>query len=273
MPIGASGSRTAVNDAMRVTSQIGGLVNVLAVTAILVFLVAPIEYLPTAVLAAIIIVASVGIIEARAWVLLHRSSRVEVGIAVVTLLLVLTLGVLYAIVVAVALSIADVTRRAARPHDAVQGYVPSIGRFGNVSSHADAQVVPGIVIYRLDDRIFFANAHRVVRRMWAAVEAAPQPVRWLVFDAAGVPDSDSAAQSALTDLVSALHARGIGLVVAVMRQSLRDDLDAGHMLELIGEENIFETVEAAVAACLQRALGAEQAPRPADAPDGPPVDQ
>jgi high affinity sulfate transporter 1 len=258
MPIGASGSRTAVNDAMRVTSQVGGLINVLAVTAILLFLVAPIEYLPTAVLAAIIIVASIGIIEAKAWVMLHRSSRAEVGIAIVTMLLVLTLGVLYAIVVAVALSIADVTRRAARPHDAVQGFVPSIGRYGNVSSHPDAQVTPGIVVYRLDDRIFFANAHRVGRRIWAAIEAAPQPVRWLVFDAAGVPDSDSAAQSALTDLMSALDARGIGLVVAVMRQSLRDDLEAGRMLELIGEDNIFETVEAAVAACVRRGTGVER---------------
>lgn len=252
MPIGASGSRTAVNDAMRVTSQVGGLVNALAVAAILAFFVAPVEYLPTAVLAAIIIVASLGIIEARAWVLLRRGSRVEVIIAVVTLTLVLTVGVLWAIAVAVLLSMMDVIRKAASPHDAVMGYVPSIGRYGNVSSHPDAQVTPGVVVYRLDDRMFFANAHRVHRRILAAIDAAPKPVRWLVFYAGGVPDSDSAAQATLLDLKHGLDLQGIGMVFAVMRESLRVDLDQGGLIDVIGEHNIYETVESAVASSVQR---------------------
>ena len=187
MPIGASGSRTAVNDSMQVTSQVGGLVNALAVALILLFLTEPIQYLPTAVLAAIIIVASVGIIEASAWVTLRRSSRAEVLIAVVTMVLVLSVGVLQALFVAVFLSMADVVRRVANPHDAVQGFVPSIDRFGNVDSHPDAEVIHGIVIYRLDDRIFFANCQRVNGRIWSAISGAPKPVRWLVFDVAGCP--------------------------------------------------------------------------------------
>jgi len=252
MPIGASGSRTAVNDDMGVTSQVGGLVNAVAVAVILVFLTEPIQYLPTSVLAAIIIVASVGIIEASAWVTLRRSSRAEVVIALVTTILVLTFGVLTALFIAVVLSMADVVRRVANPHDAVQGYVPSIDRYGNVSSHPDAEVVPGVVIYRLDDRIFFANCQRVNARIWSAISAAPAPVRWLVFDVAGVPDTDSAAQEALLELRRGLDDAGIGLVFATMRESLRVDLVEAGVMDVLGEENLFETVEAAVAGCLQR---------------------
>jgi high affinity sulfate transporter 1 len=265
MPIGASGSRTAVNDSMRVTSQVGGLVNALTVAAILLFLTEPIQYLPTAVLAAIIIVASVGIIEASAWVTLRRSSRAEVLIALVTMILVLSVGVLQALFVAVFLSMVDVVRRVANPHDAVQGYVPSIDRFGNVESHPDAEVTPGIVVYRLDDRIFFANCQRVNGRIWSAISSAPRPVRWLVFDVAGVPDTDSAAQSALLDLKRGLDSAGIGLVFATMRETLRIDLLEGHVLDQLGAENLFETVEAAVAACLERmdaAAAAHATPEP-----------
>ena len=267
MPIGASGSRTAVNDSMRVTSQVGGLVNALAVALILLFLTEPIQYLPTAVLASIIIVASVGIIEASAWLTLRRSSRAEVVIAVVTMVLVLSVGVLQALFVAVFLSMADVVRRVANPHDAVQGFVPSIDRFGNVDSHPDAEVIHGIVIYRLDDRIFFANCQRVNARIWSAISAAPKPVRWLVFDVAGVPDTDSAAQAALLDLKRGLDTAGIGLVFAMMRQTLRVDLEEGQVLDQIGEGNLFETVEAAVIACLGRMEAADAWPGMPEAPD------
>ncbi len=249
MPIGASGSRTAVNDTMRVTSQIGGIVNAVAVATILLFLTGPIKYLPTSVLAAIIIVASISIIESRAWITLRRSSRAEVLIAGATLLLVLTVGVLTAIGVAVILSLADVVRRVANPHDAVQGYVPSIKRYGNISSHPDAEIIPGIVIYRLDDRIFFANSQRVVHRILSAISAAPQPVRWLVFDVAAVPDTDSAAQASLLELKRALDDRGIGLVFATMRHQLHADLEDAGLIDLFGEQHIFPTVAAAVSFC------------------------
>jgi MFS superfamily sulfate permease-like transporter len=148
-----------------------------------------------------------------------------------------------------------VVRRVANPHDAVQGFVPSIARFGNVESHPDAEVMPGIVIYRLDDRMFFANCERVVRRIKAAVAAAPQPVHWLVWDVAGVPDTDSAAQVSLVDLKRWLHERDIGLVFATMRESLREDLEAAEILDELGTENVFETVAAAVAHCQEQMHG------------------
>ena len=125
MPIGTSGSRTAVNDSMRATSQVSGLVSFGAIGLILLLLTEPIQYLPTAILGAVIVFASLKLIEPQQWRGLAHSSRVEVGISAVTAVVVVGIGVLPAIVVAVVLSIIDVVRRAATPGDAVLGYSPS----------------------------------------------------------------------------------------------------------------------------------------------------
>ena len=153
-------------------------------------------------------------------------------------------GVLQALVIAVALSMVDVVRRSARPRDAVLGYVGSLGRWADVRFNPAARLTPGVVVYRLDDRLFFANASYFKGRIRESVAAAPPPVHSLVFDVAGVPDTDSAAQAALLDLKRGLDTAGIGLVFAMMRETLRVDLDEGQAsLDQIGEGNLFETVE------------------------------
>jgi MFS superfamily sulfate permease-like transporter len=100
--------------------------------------------------------------------------------------------------------------------------------------------------------MFFANCQRVNTRIWAAVSAAPQPVHWLIFDVAGVPDTDSAAQQALLDLKQGLEAAGVGLVFATMRETLRVDLAEAGVLTAIGMHNVYETVEAAIEDCAVR---------------------
>ena len=121
--VGASGARTAVNDAMGVRTQLAGLFAAAAVVVILLFLTGPIQYLPQAILAAVIVVAGIGIVDRAAWESLARIDRVEVAIAGVTTACVVIFGVLQALVVAVGLSIIDTVRRSARPYDAVLGWV------------------------------------------------------------------------------------------------------------------------------------------------------
>ncbi|HJW64019.1 MAG TPA: SulP family inorganic anion transporter, partial [Actinomycetes bacterium] len=120
-PVGASGSRTAVNDQMGGRTQISGLIGAGAIACVLLFLTEPMQYLPKATLGAVIVAAAVGLIEPDAWRGLARTSRVEVAIAAVTMAGVIAVGVLEALLVAVALSIVDVVRRSATPHDAVLG--------------------------------------------------------------------------------------------------------------------------------------------------------
>ena len=209
--IGASGSRTAVNDSMGARSQVAGLVAAAAVLAIVVFLTEPVQYLPKAVLGAVIVFAAIGLFEPTAWRALAAVDHVEVSIAAVTTGCVIVLGVLEALIVAVGLSMIDTVRRSASPHDAVLGWVERLGRYADVSLHPRARVTPGIIVYRLDDRLFFANVRYFKGRVREAIRAAPAPVAWLVFDAEAVTHVDSTGLDALDQLVRELRAQEITL--------------------------------------------------------------
>ncbi len=249
-PLGASGSRTTVNDQMGARTQIAGLIAAGAVALVLVFFTGPMQYLPKAVLGAVIVAAAIGLVDSKAWGDLIRISRFEVGIAAATTIGVIALGVLQALTIAVALSIVDVVRRSAQPHDAVLGWVDRLGRYANVQLHRSARITPGVVIYRLDDRLFFANARYVQGRVREAVNGAPKPTRWLVFDAESVTDVDSTGLAALTELRAELERDGIQFVIARMKTHIRALLEAGGVAATIGEERFFPSVRAAVAYCL-----------------------
>ncbi len=251
MPVGTSGSRTAVNDDMGATSQVSGFASVAMIAVILVFLTAPIQYLPSAVLGAVIVFSAAKLIEPDQWRALARSSRAEVVIAVITTLFVITIGVLQAIVVAVVLSVADVVRRAARPADAVLGWSDDENRYVDVSDHLDAGINRGVVVYRIQDRMFFANAHFFKRRLWAAVDGAPKPVRHLVLDASFISDIDASAEVALREVIDGLRERNIEFHVARATVELQLRFDEVGLTAAIGADRFHGTVEAAVDACRQ----------------------
>jgi SulP family sulfate permease len=249
IPVGTSGSRTAVNDDMGATSQISGLAAAASIAVILVFLTAPIQYLPSAVLGAVIVYAGAKLIDPAQWRELARSSRVEVVIAAITVLCVLTVGVLQAIVVAVLLSVADIIRRAARPADAVLGWSASEDRYVDVADQPDAGVTAGVVVYRIQDRLFFANAHFFKRRLWAAVDGAPKPVRHVVLDGSFISDLDASAEVALREVIDGLRERNIELHVARAALELRERLDSVGLVAAIGADHFHGTVTSAVEAC------------------------
>jgi len=162
----------------------------------------------------VIIAAAVGLVDPKAWRALWATDRVEVTIAAVTTAGVVAVGVLEALVFAVGLSIVDVVRRSARPHDAVLGWVDELGRYADVAVHSSARVTPGVVVYRLDDRLFFANAGYVKGRVLEAVRGAPTTTHAVVFDAEAVTHVDATGLAALQDLVDALRKEAIELSVA-----------------------------------------------------------
>jgi len=172
---------------------------------------------------------------------------VEVAIAAVTTGCVVAFGVLQALIVAVGLSLIDTVRRSASPHDAVLGWVEPLGRYADVSLHRQARPTPGVVIYRLDDRLFFANARYFKARVHEAIRAAPTPVSWLVFDAEAVAHADSTGLEALTALATDLRHEGITLVVARLRTRMQDRFRHAGITETIGTENFYPSVHAAVA--------------------------
>jgi SulP family sulfate permease len=247
--IGASGSRTAVNDDMGARSQIAGIFAAVAVAVILIFLTEPVQYLPKAVLGAVIVFAAIGLIDPQAWRALAAIDPVEVAIAAVTTACVIFFGVLAALVVAVGLSMIDTVRRSARPHDAVLGWVEQLGRYADASLHPSARVTPGVVVYRLDDRLFFANARYFKARVQEAIRAASSPVRWLVLDADAITHVDATGLDALLDVTNDLRRKEITLVVARLRTRMEEQLEEAGVLDTIGREHLYPTVRAAVDAC------------------------
>jgi SulP family sulfate permease len=247
MPIGASGSRTAVNDEMGGRTQASGLLAAGVIALVLLFLTAPMQYLPTATLGAVIVTASIGLIDPNAWRGLARVSKVEVAIAAITMIGVITVGVLQALLLAVALTVIDAIRRSAQPHDAVLGRVDRLDRYADVRFHPSATVTPGVLVYRLDDRLFFANVNYVQSRLREAIAGAPTPVHWLVFDAEGLSHVDATGVDFLTDLIASLRKENITFVFARLKSPLVEHLTEAGVLELIGKEHVYPTVHAAVA--------------------------
>jgi SulP family sulfate permease len=246
--VGASGSRTAVNDQMGGKTQVTGVWAAAAVAAVLLFLTAPMQYLPKATLGAVIVAAAIGLVDRKAWRFLSRPSRGDVVIAVVTTVGVVLVGVLQALILAVLLSVVDVVRRSATPHDAVLGWVERLGRYADVSVHPSATIVPGVVVYRLDDRLFFANANYVKGRICEAVDGAPDRVRWVVFDAEAVSQMDATGVAALGETIDDLKAGGTGFVVARLKDPMRRVFDDARLTDRIGKDRFYATVRDAVAA-------------------------
>ena len=261
--IGASGSRTAVNDSMGARTQISGLIAAGAVALVLLFLTEPMQYLPKAVLGAVIISAALGLIDTGAWRSIASVGRVEVAIAAVTMAGVVLFGVLEALIVAVALSVLDTVRRSAQPHDAVLGWVERLGRYANVELHPSATVTPGVVVYRLDDRLFFANARYVKGRIREAVRGAREPVRWLVFDADAVTHVDATGVAALEDIDRLLARDGITLLFARMKGVLESRLQGTELDTSIGQDRRFPTVRAAVKYCVAHSSASGATPEAA----------
>jgi high affinity sulfate transporter 1 len=250
--VGASNSRTAVNDDMGARSQLSGVVAAATVAVILLVLTEPVQYLPKDVLGAIIVFAAVGLVDLPAWRALAAIDPVEVAIAAVTTACVIFFGVLEALVVAVGLSMIDTVRRSARPHDAVLGWVERLGRYADVSLHPSARVTPGVVVYRLDDRLFFANARYFKGRVGEAIRAAPSPVRWLVLDAEAITHADATGLEALLDVAHDLRRDEITLVVARLRTRMEEQFEDAGVLEVIGRSHLYPTMHAAVDAYTSR---------------------
>jgi MFS superfamily sulfate permease-like transporter len=173
-----------------------------------------------------------------------------VVIAAIAVVVVVLVGVLEALAVAVVLSILDVIARSSRPHDAVLGWVPRMGRYADVAVHPSARVTPGVVVYRLDDRLFFGNARYFRARVREAIAGAPTATRWLVFDAQFVNDVDASGAEAVEQLCASLQQRDVHFVVARLEDHAQHRFDATGLTELIGAGNFHPTVEAAVRACV-----------------------
>jgi MFS superfamily sulfate permease-like transporter len=161
---------------------------------------------------------------------------------------VLAFDILYGVLVAIALSVADLLVRVARPHDAVQGIVPGLAGMHDVDDYPDAQTIPGLVVYRYDAPLCFANAEDFRRRALAAADLEPGPLRWFVLNVESNVEVDFTALEAMDALREEISERGAVFALARVKQDLMARLEAFGLAAKIGPELLFPTLPTAVQA-------------------------
>lgn len=251
-PVSSSGSRTALGDAVGSRTQLYSLVMLVTVVAVMVVGGDLLAGFPTAALGALVVYAALRLIDIGEFRRLARFRRSELILAIATTVAVLGIGMLYGVLVAIGLSVLDMLRRIARPHDGVLGYVPGLPGMHDIDDYPDAVPVPGLVVYRYDAPLFFVNAEDFRQRAMAAVAQADHPVEWFVYNAEANVDPDLTAVDALEQLRTDLTARGIVFAMARVKQDLLDDLVASGFYEKVGANRIFPTLPTAVQAFRDR---------------------
>ena len=250
-PISSSGSRPALADAAGARTQVYSLVVLGVLATALVFGGGVMAAIPSAALGALVVFAATKLVDVAEFGRLARFRRSELVIALATTAAVVVFGVLNGVLVAIGLSVADLLRRLAHAHDSVQGLVPGLPGMHDIDDYPAATVVPGLLVYRYDAPLFFANAADFRRRALAAIEDSPQPVRWFLLNAESNVEVDLTALDALEQLRTECERRGIVFAMARVKQDLRDALAAAGLLDRIGPDRIFMTLPTAVAAYRQ----------------------
>ena len=247
-PVSSSGSRTVIGETLGSRSQLSSVVTIGAVAAVLVVGGPVLAAFPTAALGALVVYAALRLIEPGEFRRFARFRRSELAIALATTASVLLLGVLYGVLAAVALSILDLLRRVTRPHDGILGFVPGIAGMHDIDDYPNATTEPGLVIYRYDAPLFFANADNFRHRAIAALDAGPVPGRWLLLNVESIMEIDLTASDALHELCDELDKRGVVLALARAKQELIADLERAGLLDRIGRDHVFPTLPTAIEA-------------------------
>lgn len=247
-PVSSSGSRTAIGDSLGSRSQLFSLVAFLIVILVLLFLRPLLSLFPKAALGAIVIYAALRLIEISEFNRLRCFKTSEFRLALVTMFGVLATDILVGVGVAVGLSVVDLFARLMRPHDAVLGEVPNLAGLHDIEDWQGATTIPGLVLYRYDAPLCFANAENFRKRAIAAIEAEKVPVEWFVLNAEAILDIDITAVDMLKELHRELIGSGITFAMARVKQDLYQQLKKGDLSETISTERIYPTLEEAIEA-------------------------
>ena len=251
-PISSSSSRTPVAEAAGARTQLAGVVGALAVAVLL--MVAPdlLHNLPTSALAAVVIASAIGLIEVTDLLRIYRIQRWEFWLSIVCTIGVAVFGAIEGIGLAIVIAVIEFLWDAWRPYSAVLGRADGVHGFHDIKRYPDARMLPGLVLFRWDAPLFFANAELFSDRVLDAVAASPTPVRWLVVAAEPVTSVDVTSADMLAELHQTLHEAGIELCVAEMKDPVKDKLQRFGLLAKFGESAFFPTVGSAVSHYLQR---------------------
>lgn len=245
-PISSSSSRTPVAEAAGSKTQLTGIVG--ALTVALLLMVAPnlLQHLPNAALAAVVIASAIGLIEVTDLRRIYRIQRWEFWLSIVCTIGVAVFGAIEGIALAIVLAVIEFLWDGWRPYSAVLGQPDGVKGYHDIQRYPQASLIPGLVLFRWDAPLFFANAELFNDRVLDAVAASPTPVRWLVVAAEPVTSVDVTSADVLAELDETLHAAGIKLCVAEMKDPVKDKLKRFGLFARLGEAAFFPTIDDAV---------------------------
>ena len=263
-PVSTSGSRTAVAERAGAKSQLTGVVGAALIMAMLVFVPGLLQYLPQPTLAAVVIVASISLADLPATLRLWRSRRAEFWLSMAAFLGVAFLGVLPGIVIAIGLSILDVFRRVWSPYRTELGRIDGLPGYHDVNEYPAAEQLPGLVMFRFDGQLIFANAKTFREEIHDLVRSVPKPV-WIVIAAEPITDVDTTAGGIIEELYDDLTAEGVSLVFAELKDVVRNRIERYELRWPMDPTHFYPTVGAAVAE-FRKQSDAAWGPRP-DSPE------
>lgn len=251
VPVSASTSRTPVAEALGARTQLAGVVGALAVAALVSLAPSLLEHLPRAALAAVVMASALALMVVADLRRIYRIQRWEFWLSMGCFAGVAVLGPIPGIGLAIGIAIIEFLWDGWRPHSAVLGRVDGIKGYHDIARYPHARRVPGLVLFRWDAPLFFANAELFRERVLAAVAASPTPVRWLVVGAEPITSIDITAADTLDELDAALHAAGIDFAFAELKDPVKDKLKRFGLFSRIGEQRFFATLGEAVSAYLK----------------------
>ena len=247
-PISSSSSRTPVAETAGARTQLTGVVGALAIALLLLLAPDLLQHLPHTALAAVVIASAIGLIEVSDLRRIYRIQRWEFWLSMVCFAGVAMLGAIPGIALAIVIAVIEFLWDGWRPHSAVLGRVERVKGYHDIARYPEARLIPGLVLFRWDAPLFFANAELFHERVLDAVANSPTPVRWLVVAAEPVTSVDVTAADAVCELDDTLHAAGIELCFAEMKDPVKDKLKRFGLFTRFGEQTFFATLGEAVSA-------------------------
>jgi MFS superfamily sulfate permease-like transporter len=251
-PISSSSSRTPVAEAAGAHTQLTGIVGALAVALLLLAAPNLLRDLPITALAAVVIASAIGLIEVTDLIRVYRIQRWEFWLSIVCSVGVMVFGAIPGIGLAIVIAVIEFLWDGWRPYSAVLGRPDGVDGYHDISRYPAARQIPGLVLFRWDAPLFFANAELFKERVLEAAANSLTPVRRVVVAAEPVTSVDVTAADSLVELDQALHRNGIELCFAELKDPVKDKLRRFGLLSHFEENNFFPTIGSAVSSYLQR---------------------
>jgi len=248
--ISSSASRTPVAEAAGSKTQLTGVTGALAIALLLVFAPGLLKNLPSAALAAVVIASAIGLFETNDLRRLYRIQRWEFWLSIACFLGVAIYGPIPGILMAIVIALLEFVFDGWRPHFAVLGKAQGVKGYHDITRYPEARLVPGLVLFRWDAPLFFANAGQFLDQVLTEINRSPTPVGWFVVTAEPITDVDVTAADMLVELDDKLHPAGIQLIFAEMKDPVKDKLKRFGLTTRFDERHFFPTLDEAVIAYL-----------------------